>query len=871
MAETEKPVDLTDAGDIVARIAEAVGIDVSNPWHLAGLGAAVFLLVLVGAFIKAYVTERAKRLAQDPSNESAEATEQAAVSSGEEREAEALSSDVCEPSEVEKWPTVLPDKVSIAKLPITGEHLFGREKELKQLDRAWADASTNVISLVAWGGVGKSALVNHWLGSLAQDNYCGANRVYGVSFYSQGTRETAVSADTAVDEALRWFGDPDPAKGSPWDKGERLARLVRESRTLLILDGLEPLQNPPGPDEGRLKDPALQSLVRELAASNPGLCVITTRQRVADIDPLTASTAPVIELENLSDVAGAAVLGQLGVAGSEEELREASREFGGHGLALNLLGAYLRDVFGGDVRRRNEVSLLEEDEAQGGHAKRVMESYEIWLGEGPELSVLRILGLFDRPADSEAVAAVREPPSIPGLTDALQDSTEAKWRQTLAKLSRAGLLAEQDPNDPDTLDTHPLVREHFGKQLREAHPDAWREGNNRLYEHYKQVAPELPETLEEMAPLFAAVAHGCAAGRHQEALYEVFVPRIQRGNEAFSTKKLGVIGAGLAALSGYFQPPWSRLVAGISEHDVKGFVLSAAGFYLRALGRLNDAAEPMRGALEAAIARENWKNSARAAENLSEVYLSMGDLAQALAYAKQGVDLADHSGDAFLRIANSTTLADAHHQTAHVEEARVLFREAEEMQKEWQPEYQSLYSVQGFQYCDLLLARGRHREVQERASQTLEWAERAGGSLLSIALDQLSLGRAHLAKAQEQGTGDFSKAGGHLDQAIDGLWQAGTQHHIPRGLLARAALHRIKGEYERAQRDVGDAITIAERGEMRLHQADAHLEYARLYVAMGEKPKAREHWVKAKEMVGEMGYHRRDKEVAALGEQLERS
>ena len=438
------------------------------------------------------------------------------------------SAAVKETPERETVPSFTPI-ISVAKLPITGEHLFGREKELKQLDQAWADDQTNVISLVAWGGVGKSALVKHWLGSLTKANYRGAARVYGVSFYSQGTRETAVSADTAIDEALRWFGDPDPADGSPWDKGERLARLARESPTLLVLDGLEPLQNPPGPDEGRLKDPALQSLVRELAASNPGLCVITTRQRVADIDHLIASTAPVIELENLSDVAGAAVLEQLGVAGSEEELREASRDFAGHSLALNLLGTYLRDVCGGDVRRRNEVSLLEEDEAQGGHAKRVMESYENWFGEGPELSVLRILGLFDRPADSKAVAAVREPPSIPGLTNALQDLTDVKWRQTLAKLRRAGLVAQEEPNDSDTLDAHPLVREHFGQQLREEHPNAWREGNKRLYEHYKQAAPELPDTLEEMAPLFAAVAHGCAAGRHKETLNEVYSRRIQRG------------------------------------------------------------------------------------------------------------------------------------------------------------------------------------------------------------------------------------------------------------------------------------------------------------------------------------------------------
>ncbi len=94
---------------------------------------------------------------------------------------------------------VPPEKVAIAKLPTTGEHLFGREKELARLGAAWEDDGTNVISLVAFGGVGKSALVNHWLAGMAKEDFRGARRVYGWSFYSQGTRQTAVSADDFID------------------------------------------------------------------------------------------------------------------------------------------------------------------------------------------------------------------------------------------------------------------------------------------------------------------------------------------------------------------------------------------------------------------------------------------------------------------------------------------------------------------------------------------------------------------------------------------------------------------------------------------------------------------------------------------------
>src|SRR6516162_4206774 len=168
-----------------------------------------------------------------------------------------------------------PKRISIARLPITGSDLFRREEDIAFLDDAWANQRVNLVTIVAWAGVGKSTLVNHWLRRMAAENYRSAQLVFGWSFYRQGARGGTSSADEFLDAALTWFGDPDPRLGTSWEKGERLAKLVAKRRTLLILDGLEPLQNPPGPQEGRLREPSLQALLRELAAFNTGLCVIT--------------------------------------------------------------------------------------------------------------------------------------------------------------------------------------------------------------------------------------------------------------------------------------------------------------------------------------------------------------------------------------------------------------------------------------------------------------------------------------------------------------------------------------------------------------------------------------------------------------------
>ncbi len=543
---------------------------------------------------------------------------------------------------------------STAKLPLTGETFVAREEELARLDAAWA-GGTNVISFVAMGGAGKSALVNQWLDGMQRDGWRGAERVLGWSFYSQGTEAAGASSEAFTEYALDWFGYKGDVIKSPWKKGEVLAGLVREARTLLVLDGLEPLQHPPGAQTGRIKDPAVQALVRELARGNPGLCVITTRLAVADVAGRPGVEA--VDLERLPAAAGAELLRELGVKGAEKELRAASEELRGHGLALTLLGTYLHEVLEGDIRRRREAVVLDPAIEGGEHARHVMEAYERWLGEGPALQALFLLGLFDRPAEAKAVAALRAGPVVPGLTERIWVGEEREWRLALSRLRQARLVAPAEGDDghgQGALDAHPLVREHFGERLREVAPEAWRAGNERLYEHYRQAAPEYPESLEAMLPLYAAVVHGCRAGREQEACDEVYQRRVLHGKEHFSRHKLGAFGAELTALAAFFDRPWDRPSARLTE-AARAWLLNEAGFVLRALGRLPEAVQPLRAGLEARIVAKNWEGAAIVAGNLSELTLTLGEVAGAVAAGEASVKLADRSGYAVQRMARRTT------------------------------------------------------------------------------------------------------------------------------------------------------------------------------------------------------------------------
>ncbi len=405
-----------------------------------------------------------------------------------------------------------------------------------------------------------------------------------------------------------------------------------------------------------------------------------------------------------------------------------------------------------------------------------------------------------------------------------------------------------------------------------------------MFEHLKESVPYWPEALAGLQPLYQAIAHGCQAGLQQEACDDVYRDRILRGtgNDGFySRRKLGAIGADLGAVACFFTTPFSVPAANLAAAD-QAWLSNDAACSLRALGRLTEALEPMRASMQMDIDREEWKGAARSVCNLSELDLVLGDTAAAVADAAQGVDFADRSNDAFLRIAMRTVHADALHQAGRIAEARQLFAEAEKMQADRQPEYPHLYSLAGFRYCDLLLAdteRAAWRNllagkcgpassgvptVASRARQTLQWAIGARADLLTIALDNLTLARSALygvllcGRDSPEWQAEFGNASSplrtHLAAAVSGLRAANSMDDVPCGLLTLAWVRFLEGDSAACKSALAEVREIAERGPMPLHLADIALTTARLF-------KDRKALTEARLLIDKHGYHRRDGEL----------
>jgi tetratricopeptide (TPR) repeat protein len=804
--------------------------------------------------------------------------------------------------------------LDITGLPETGyERLVGRDAELTRLDQAWSDDKTNILSLVAEGGAGKSALVNEWLTRMQADGYRNAERVLGWSFYSQGSKERATAADEFLNWALAKL-DLKIETTSASAKGEAVAEVLIKRRALLVLDGVEPLQHGPGPQAGQLKDQGLRALLRRFATAPPradhSLIVLTSRIAVADIQRFKDSAAPVLDVERLSDEAGAELLRDNDVWGIDIELRAASHEFGGHPLALTLLASLIKETQNGDVRRRDHIRglLADADNPRHDQARRVMESYEKeWLVDQPVLlAILHCVGLFDRPASGDCLKALRAKPPIHGLTDEISKLDDTAWRRNIARLREVRLLAPVDPTDPDALDAHPLVREWFGERLKATNEAAWKAAHSRLFDHLRRTTHEgKTPSLADLAPLYHAIVHGCHAERPQEALDTVYRRRLCRLRadgepEFYSSMKLGAAGSDLAALSGFFDRPYEAPVVALKPPD-RAWVLGEAGIYLRAQGRLQEALEAIRAALKMREEDRDWLNAAAVASNLSQTELLIGEVTAAAMSAQTAVALAHSRADASLMAVVRTSHANALHAAGEWQKASNFFADAEWRQWELQPEYPLLHSMAGYRYCDLLLSRGLAAEARDRATQTSQWARQYLG-LLDTALDTLTLGRAQFALAMQRpasgasavsASADARVAAARLGEAVEGLRASGRNDSVPLGLLARAAFRRAIGDWDGAARDLDEAKEIAEPGLMRLYWCDCALEGARLALARREafaplnglversppppvlpdpdaaaalKEEARNELDFARKLIAECGYHRRDEELAELDE-----
>jgi len=402
-----------------------------------------------------------------------------------------------------------------------------------------------------------------------------------------------------------------------------------------------------------------------------------------------------------------------------------------------------------------------------------------------------------------------------------------------------------------------------------------------------------PRELDDFSDLFAAVAHGCAAGLHNDAFATVYNPRIRRLDANYLGNKLGGWSASIRLLREFCDR--SRPVPGLSQQQSSVVLADLVQAY-QIVGRTEEAYTLGTESLQLAVNKKQWENVSRWASIMCELNLVVGDVGAAVAAAKQGMQTRDERGMKTDFAAVKFALAHALHLAGDVTQAEELFGTVMFVILSTDDENDDIHKwLHSYRAAELLLTLGEFQRAAGLAQGVIDnEVVTLRMPKVTSALNRLICGWAltRLASIEGRRLGNgqgeapesedamkrvarrFQAGVGRINEAIERLRNCEAEDCLPRGLILRATLLREVNKCEEAERDLREALQIAERGDMQLHVVDAKLELARQMISRfilkfeGKTSDwaeaAGKYYEEAKDLINRTGYNRRIPELVAI-------
>ena len=547
----------------------------------------------------------------------------------------------------------------------------GRGSVLGELGAAWASEITRVLTVVAFGGEGKSALARRFTESLRRLGGDARPVVVWWSFYFNK------AADSFFTEALERFGIPLERKGhrlSGEQRAAEVAKLLREGytgrRVLLVLDGLESLQDQTRGRVGRIDDAGVRKLLTDVLndqpiaepdadAPPPGMILITTREAITGLRRAGEANFTRMDLVQLSSSDGATLLiNRYGLDIEREEAETFVTEVGGHALTLTLTGTLLKESGATSASLAELRSFIVSEEAELDDPDLTTRAYRLPAYvlrhcrdalTVEDRQLMRLLSCCVRPAVRRDFAEVfLQPLTTPKSKNPFNDKLAGReYAQVRTRIVRRLLQLRLIDGKQDTgYDMHPLVRLYFYEQ--EDGPGALTDAQRQaIHSLFFDILPARqkkhhPETIEEMRPLIDAVLHGCRAMRGQATLDEVFYTRIIRMDTFRSTyylsADLGATETELELLRAFFPDGDFDAEPIVVKDDDKAWLINSAALALVSSRRPGLAVPVFARGLAMRREQEDWANASLGCQNLYEASSNMGRLLDAERAAAEALD-----------------------------------------------------------------------------------------------------------------------------------------------------------------------------------------------------------------------------------------
>jgi tetratricopeptide (TPR) repeat protein len=660
------------------------------------------------------------------------------------------------------------------------EHFTGRAEELARLDRWAADPQVALIGVTAWGGAGKTALVTHWIqqaGGPARRP--GIRGIFGWSFYSDP------SAENWGRGLLRWARQNLGFEVTGADRlGAALVALLRRVPLLLVLDGLERVQEgPAGNGYGRLLDGTLREVLSAVCEfGHGGLVILTSRFPFADLETFDGGRARVLEVPPFTPADGAVLLAAAGGDWlAEDERRALVRSVDGHALATGALASVLADrPPAGDLAAlRADLAAAARTDAR---VSKVLEFYAARLTE-TDRYLLAAVSLFARPVELGAVLAVA---GHEAFGSRLAGWTSAMVQDTVR--DRLGGLATWHPDG--TISAHPLVRDAFRPLVLDAADAAAETSLTGLPAGTVTSRVDALRVVEAIELLLDAnhwqPADDLYKNRSGWPPVWLTLPAARLGMRA------AIAFVGTAALR-------SACATNLTPRRL-GYYLASVGLYAKNAGDMAIAQMYLSMAINHDRRMADTENLAVDLLNLTQCLGQLGQTTEAREAIREALSSAESAG-------NQEHTLNAHTYSGWVaalagdaEEAEKQFLAADHLERAHYDAH--LRSMRGTLWAEWLIRSARPGPARALTGSNIEVC-RSNGWNDDLARCERVLGRLALAKA------DTSTAGEHLESAAAAFRDGDYVLELATTLIDMSDCALSAGDLDAAEDHVTEAISIA--------------------------------------------------------------
>ena len=468
-----------------------------------------------------------------------------------------------------------------------------------------------------------------------------------------------------------------------------------------------------------------------------------------------------------------------------------------------------------------------------------------------ELAFLNIFSLFRGEVTEKEFTGVFQH-KVEGtiFNDVLVKMSDLDFKDLVSGLVEWRLISYDETKKSYT--THPLIKGYFESNFDEKDKTLC---HKRIYQYFGEHAPERPETLEEMQPLFEQVYHGCAARLYNEVYAEIYMEKINRAEQGFITDNLGAWEADLSVIRNFFPKGDFSQLPLVSKKTDQSWLLNEAGLSLLGSGRPKEAEELLNIAINLYIEENQIAYGSRCYLNLGDLQFGGGEIKKGLESAKKALEMAEKTGsDEHIRNSKAY-LAHILHLSGANKEAERCFREADELERKISGRRD--YSITGVFYADFLISINEIDEALEFTRQNLQSCETNNWPA--------DISRCHRCLAAiERIKGNQKKAEVHLQEALEIARKVGMPELEIEALLEYGRLYLEKGEYKDAINAGNEVLKLCERTGFLLHEPDAEVVLARAYLAQKDFEQAKTFANSAHSKAKKMGYKLAENDAAKV-------